>query len=123
MNSLECFDVNEKPTLHVTVSDPVNGKSAEVDVLVDTGFSGWLLLDYEVYTKLNSLEIPVTRKYRSILGNIEVYMSKANITVNSISVDGFIESYPYVEMNLLGREILKKLNICFYKMGKVCIAF
>jgi hypothetical protein len=33
---------------------------------------------------------------------------------------GLIESSPYIEMNLLGREILKKLDICFYRMNKIC---
>lgn len=121
VNSLECFDINEKPILHVKVSDPKNENSAEIDVLVDTGFSGWLLLNYEIYTKLNYMEIPITRKYRSILGNIEVYMAKASISINRLNIDAFIESSPYVEMNLLGREILKKLNICFYRMNKICI--
>ncbi|QPG49171.1 clan AA aspartic protease [Saccharolobus solfataricus] len=121
MNSLECFDINEKPLLHVKVSDFKNENSVEIDALIDTGFSGWLLLNYEIYTKLNSLEIPITRKYRSILGNIEVFMSKASISINRLNIDAFIESSPYVEMNLLGREILKKLNICFYRMNKICI--
>ena len=49
MNSLECFDINEKPILHVKLSDLKKENSAEVDVLVDTGFSGWLLLNYEIY--------------------------------------------------------------------------
>ena len=62
MNSLECFDINEKPILHVKLTDAKNENSAELDALVDTGFSGWLLLNYETYSKLITLELPITRK-------------------------------------------------------------
>ena len=119
MNYLECFNINEKPILHVKVTDLKN--SVEIDALVDTGFSGWLLLNHEIYKKLNSLELPITRKYRGIIGNVEVYVARANIIIGNLNVDAFIESSPYVEMNLIGRELLKRLNICFYRVNKICI--
>ena len=121
MNSLECFNINEKPILHVKVTDLKMENTVDIEALVDTGFSGWLLLSYEIYKKLNSLELPITRKYKGIMGNVEVYVARANVTIGNLNVDAFIESSPYVEMNLLGREILKRLDICFYRMDKMCI--
>jgi len=40
----DCFRINDKPTLPVTVIDPYNGNLVEVRPLIDTGFSGYLLI-------------------------------------------------------------------------------
>jgi len=42
----DCFRINDKPTLPVTVIDPYNGNLVEVRPLIDTGFSGYLLIPF-----------------------------------------------------------------------------
>jgi len=118
---MECFEINDRPLVNVKLSDIKGENSINIQVLIDSGFSGWILVSYDIYKTLNSLELPITRKYKSVIGNIEVYVAKVIINLGNFRFRGYIESSPYIDINLLGREILKKFDLYMYKMKKICI--
>ncbi|ACP36872.1 conserved hypothetical protein [Sulfolobus islandicus L.S.2.15] len=118
----DCFRINDKPTLPVTVIDPYNGDFMEVKALIDTGFSGYLLIPPSVYNKVNSLELENPRVYATLNGIVKTRVAKAIIKIGKIKLDTLIES-PILgrEISLLGRELQKKLHIEFKKGKEVCI--
>ena len=118
---MECFET-ERPVLTLTLYDAKKEKKITADFLIDTGFSGYLISDYEIYSKLNSVELPVTKKYRTVSGVIEVYSSRVFVEYKGTILSTFLESSPYLDYNLIGRELLKNFDLCVYKMRKVCVS-
>jgi|GEM_PF-1601199 predicted aspartyl protease len=54
---VDCFRVKERPELPVTITDIVKDKSIQLNALIDTGFSGFLLLPNSVYFKVSRVEL------------------------------------------------------------------
>ncbi|BDC17504.1 clan AA aspartic protease [Acidianus sp. HS-5] len=119
---LDCFRINDKPILPITITDPYTGNSVEVEALIDTGFSGYLLIPPSVYSKVNSIELENPRVYATINGIVKTRVAKAFVKIGKITLDTFIES-PILgrEISLLGRELQKMLHIEFRKGKEVCI--
>jgi clan AA aspartic protease len=119
---VDCFRIEERPILQVEVIDPVKNNSVNVSPLIDTGFSGYLLLPNSLYNKVNSLELKEPRNYLTLNGIIKTRVARAKIRIGKIEVNSYIES-PVLgrDIALLGREILKELRIEFKKGREICI--
>ncbi len=119
---VDCFRIEERPILQVEVIDPVKNNSVNVSPLIDTGFSGYLLLPNSLYNKVNSLELKEPRNYLTLNGIIKTRVARARIRIGKIEVNSYIES-PVLgrDIALLGREILKELRIEFKKGKEICI--
>ncbi|MFP3260630.1 MAG: clan AA aspartic protease [Sulfolobus sp.] len=119
---VDCFRIEERPILQVEVIDPVKNNSVNVSPLIDTGFSGYLLLPNSLYNKVNSLELKEPRNYLTLNGIIKTRVARAKIRIGKIEVNSYIES-PVLgrDIALLGREILKELRIEFKKGKEICI--
>ncbi len=119
---VDCFRIEERPMLQVEVIDPVKNNSVNVSPLIDTGFSGYLLLPNSLYNKVNSLELKEPRNYLTLNGIIKTRVARAKIRIGKIEVNSYIES-PVLgrDIALLGREILKELRIEFKKGKEICI--
>ncbi|MFP3200709.1 MAG: clan AA aspartic protease [Sulfolobus sp.] len=119
---VDCFRIEERPILQVEVIDPVKNNSVNVSPLIDTGFSGYLLLPNPLYNKVNSLELKEPRNYLTLNGIIKTRVARAKIRIGKIEVNSYIES-PVLgrDIALLGREILKELRIEFKKGKEICI--
>ena len=118
---MECFEI-ERPVLTLTIYDAKKEEKITADFLIDTGFSGYLISNYEIYRQLNSLELPITKKYRTVSGIVEVYSSRVFIEYKGKILPTFLESSPYIEFNLIGRELLKSFDLCIYKMKRLCVS-
>ena len=118
---VDCFRIEERPILQVEVIDPVKNNSVNVSPLIDTGFSGYLLLPNSLYNKVNSLELKEPRNYLTLNGIIKTRV-RAKIRIGKIEINSYIES-PVLgrDIALLGREILKELRIEFKKGKEICI--
>ena len=119
---VDCFRIEERPILQVEVIDPVKNNSVNVSPLIDTGFSGYLLLPNSLYNKVNSLELKEPRNYLTLNGIIKTRVARAKIRIGKIEVNSYIES-PVLgrDIALLGREILKELRMEFKKGKEICI--
>lgn len=97
------------------MTDPYNGNSVEIEALVDTGFSGYLLIPPSVY----NIELENQRVYATLNGIVKTRVAKAII---KIELDTFVES-PIMgrEISLLGRELQKMLHMEFKKGKEVCL--
>jgi clan AA aspartic protease len=120
---LDCFRIDDKPILPVKVTDPYNRNSVEIEALIDTGFSGYLLIPPSVYNKINSIELENQRAYATLNGIVKTRVAKAIIKIGKIELlDAFVES-PIMgrEISLIGRELQKMLRIEFRKGKEVCL--
>jgi clan AA aspartic protease len=119
---VDCFRIEERPILQVEVIDPVKNNSVNVSPLIDTGFSGYLLLPNSLYNKVNSLELKEPRNYLTLNGIIKTRVARAKIRIGKIEINSYIES-PVLgrDIALLGREMLKELRIEFRKGKEICI--
>lgn len=120
---LDCFRIDDKPILPVKVMDPYNRNSVEIEALIDTGFSGYLLIPPSVYNKINSIELENQRAYATLNGIVKTRVAKAIIKIGKIELlDAFVES-PIMgrEISLIGRELQKMLRIEFRKGKEVCL--
>jgi clan AA aspartic protease len=117
----ECFAITSKPEVEVGILDST-GRELKVKALVDTGFSGWLLIDHETFKELRALLLPFTTKYRSVSGVVEVESARAVIRIGRVKVTGFVQSFPGLDLNLLGREVLRHFSFCVDHMKEMCFS-
>jgi len=120
---LDCFRIDDKPILPIKVTDPYNRNSVEIEALIDTGFSGYLLIPPSIYNKINSIELENQRAYATLNGIVKTRVAKAIIKIGKIELlDAFVES-PIMgrEISLIGRELQKMLRIEFRKGKEVCL--
>jgi Predicted aspartyl protease len=78
---LDCFRIDDKPILPVKVTGPYNRNSVEIEALIDTGFSGYLLIPPSVYNKINSIELENQRAYATLNGIVKTRVAKAIIKI------------------------------------------
>lgn len=78
---LDCFRIDDKPILPVKVTDPYNRNSVEIEALIDTGFSVYLLIPPSVYNKINSIELENQRAYATLNGIVKTRVAKAIIKI------------------------------------------
>ncbi len=103
------------PVLSVTLSDPASRSSAEVTLMVDTGFDGGLLLPLEQYLGLGlqDFEEPGGAFVaRSALGlSVSLRSSRGVAAVGGIRIQCSVYTSPLLLRPLLGRELLNGLVV------------
>lgn len=121
---LNCFRIDNRPEVEVELIDPIKGNSEKIKAIIDTGFSGWILVPNYVYSRLASLELAEShwRTYSTLSGNIKMRTAKCIIRIGDVSIMGYVESPLFGrELTLLGREVLKKLRVEIRKGEEFCI--
>ncbi|WP_221288668.1 clan AA aspartic protease [Stygiolobus caldivivus] len=119
---ISCFRVSDRPLIPVTVIDPNTGVTVDVEALIDTGFSGFLLVPQPIYDKISSLEIDTSRFYLTLNGLIKTKVAKVDVKIGSLILKGFAETPIFGRgLTLIGREMLKKLNVEFKKGEEICV--
>ncbi|BFH74072.1 hypothetical protein SJAV_20160 [Sulfurisphaera javensis] len=121
---LNCFRINNRPEVEVELIDPVKEISEKIKAIIDTGFSGWVLVPGSIYSRLASLELAEDnwRTYSTLSGNIKMRTAKCIIKIGDVRIMGYIESPTFGrEMTLLEREVLKKLKVEIKKGEEICI--
>jgi len=93
---VDCFRIEERPILQVEVIDPVKNNSVNVSPLIDTGFSGYLLLPNSLYNKVNSLELKEPRNYLTLNGIIKTRVARAKIRIGKIEVNKLCGSLQFI---------------------------
>ncbi|AWR98560.1 clan AA aspartic protease [Metallosphaera hakonensis] len=121
---VDCFRIGDRPEVPITVMDIVKDISIQVNALIDTGFSGYLLLANSLYSKINSVELDEShwRTYATLNGIVRTKVARARIKIGKMELESFVES-PILgrDIALMGRELLRKFSIEIKKGEKICI--
>ena len=85
--------------------------SPEIEFLIDTGYSGSILLNSEIFQLLNYDQISLPEKYwntaETITGEIlKMPLTKTRFKIKHIELDVFVESHELIQENLVGRSFL-----------------
>ncbi|WP_390530149.1 hypothetical protein [Sulfurisphaera ohwakuensis] len=73
---VDCFRISDQPLIPITVIDPNTGVTVDVKAIIDTGFSGFLLVPQSIYNKISSLEIDTSRFYLTLNGLIKTKVQR-----------------------------------------------
>ena len=114
-----------RPVVDVVVEDPLTGEWVRVKARVDTGFSGHLLLPWEEFEKVSSLEIPAEERnvYSSVCGPVRMRGAKAYVEALGVRKLCLVET-PLVgwAVPLLGRKLLAEARVALLgPEGRLCL--
>lgn len=103
------------PLIRLKVYDPGKIRSVELDFIVDTGFSGGILLPPETYLGLNLTlyEKPKAMGKLATGETIELRVSRAIVVIDDIEI--LCHAYTVLKKvkPLLGREVLNKTSFIY----------
>ena len=95
----------------------------EIEVPVDTGFEGSLMLEAKDYKFFMIGELPrdYWRTYSTLAGPITMRVARAIAVIGDIKLEIYVET-PYFGhgKRLLGREVINKLILILDGLGKRC---
>ncbi|RLG87457.1 MAG: hypothetical protein DRO15_04900 [Thermoprotei archaeon] len=90
------------------------GRKYELELLVDIGFSGGILIPYNLYEELKLALFEVPEKYYGILPigvPITLHTALAKVVIDGLEFKIHIHSHPLINKKLAGRELLNKMKI------------
>ncbi|MCD6488424.1 MAG: clan AA aspartic protease [Desulfurococcales archaeon] len=113
--------LNYIPMIKTTIQDPLGNKEVEIELVVDTGFQGGILLPLHTYISLglNLFEEPKIVGRTAIGNRIELRVSKALIKINNLKIMCSAYTTLGVRKALLGREVLKKTGLLYKPPDKL----
>ena len=114
-----------RPVADAVVEDPLTGERVEVRVRIDTGFSGHLLLPWEEFERVSSLEIPAEERnvYSSVCGPVRMRGAKAYVEALGVRRLCLVET-PLAgwAVPLLGRRFLAEARVALLgPEGRLCL--
>lgn len=83
-----------------------------MELAVDTGFSGGVLLPFAVFQSLGLTSRLVPESYAAVLPDsrrIVVYTALSDVTIDSVRISTRVHSSPHLHGRLLGREALRTM--------------
>ncbi len=113
------------PVLRVKLYNVAMDEYGSLDIAIDTGFEGSILLPSNIYEFFMIGELPrsMWRTYRTLTGFITMRIARAIVEVNNVKIETFVETPLYGgEKTLIGRELLNKLTLVLDGLKKeLCI--
>ena len=110
------------PILKCRIESLTGFEYGPIDIPIDTGYSGSILVPSSVYDIFKVAELPPKywRKYTTLMGELIMKVSRGYIVIGDIKMETTIESplYGYGKF-LIGRQILNKLIIVLDGLSKV----
>jgi clan AA aspartic protease len=106
---------NYLPIIRALISDPLEERSVETDVVIDTGFQGGVLIPLKTYLDLN-LDLFEEMKAigeSAIGGTVELRVSKVIIKLGNAKIKCSAYTTLGVKRSLMGREVLKELGLLY----------
>ncbi len=86
----------------------------ELELIVDTGFSGGVLIPYSLYEKLGLTLLEVQDKYYGVLPigiPITLHTALTRVIIGDLVFKVHVHSHPLINKKLAGRELLNKMKI------------
>jgi predicted aspartyl protease len=114
------------PALRVKLYNLLGEEFGTMDIPVDTGFSGSVMVETEDYDFFSVGELPrsLWRTYRTLTGPLPMRTARAILEVGGKRLEAFVES-PYYGggKRLIGREVLSQLVLVLDGVnGETCLA-
>ncbi len=106
---------NYLPVVKATLHDPLYEKSVNIDLIVDTGFQGGVLIPLQTYINLNLnlFEEPKIVGKTAIGTTVELRVSKVLVEIDGTKIVCTAYTTLGVKKALLGREVLKELGLLY----------
>lgn len=108
------YSKNHKPPAPIIRARIQARKARDLELLVDTGFGGGVLIPFHLYEDLGLTLFEVPDKYYGILPTgipITLHTATANIAIGKLSLKTHIHSHPLIEKQLAGRKLINKLKL------------
>jgi clan AA aspartic protease len=129
---INCYSYREGyrhpyPVLKLKLYNIAFEEYGDIELQIDTGFEGSILVPREIYEFFAIGELPrsLWRAYKTFTGMITFRTARAYIELRGKKVEVFIESPAYgygLNKSIIGREILNKLTIILDgKSTEACI--
>lgn len=107
-------DYSPYPILNCKIQNLVGFEYGPIDIPIDTGYSGSILVPSSIYDNFKVAELPPKywRKYITLSGELTMRVSRGYVIIDGIKMEANVESplYGYGKF-LIGRQILNKLII------------
>jgi clan AA aspartic protease len=106
---------NYLPIIRALISDPLEERSVETDMVIDTGFQGGILIPLRTYLDLNLdlFEEMKAMGETAIGGTVELRVSKVIIKLGKAKIRCSAYTTLGVKRSLMGREVLKELGLLY----------
>jgi len=103
------------PVVEAVLQSPSSGKRLSVELVIDTGFQGGVLIPLRTYLDLglNLHEEPKAIARTAVGGEVELRVSRVVLKVGSASIVCRAHTTLGVRRSLLGREALKELGLLY----------
>jgi len=107
--------LNYQPIVEAILQNPSNGKSLGIELIVDTGFQGGVLIPLRTYLSLglNLHEEPKVIAKSAVGGEVELRVSRVMVKIGNTNVSCRAYTALNVRKSLLGREVLKELGLLY----------
>lgn len=82
----------------------------DIEPIVDTGFSGSLLIPFPLFQSLGLMTKLTANRYSALMPDsrkLLLYTAKEEITIGSLDLEAEIHSSPALDRKLLGRTLLR----------------
>jgi len=111
--------LNYLPVVKAVVHSPL--KKKVVELAIDTGFQGGILIPLRTYVELgfNLFEEPKVIAQTAVGGKVELRASKALIEIDGFRTLCSVYTTLGVRKSLLGREVLRKIGLLYKPPTKV----
>ena len=109
------IDLNYVPIVEAILRNPIGHKSLSLELIIDTGFQGGVLIPFRNYLdlELNLFEEPKVIARTSVGGEIELRVSKVFIEFNNFKILCHAYTTLGVRRALLGREVLQRVGLLY----------
>ncbi len=116
-------ELNYAPFVKAVLHNPLGDKSIKIDLVIDTGFQGGVLIPLHTYIdlELNLFEEPKIIAQTAIGSKIELRASKVLVEINGLNILCRAYTTLGVRKPLLGREVLKKTGLLYRPPDKLRI--
>lgn len=106
---------NYLPIIRALISDPLEERSVETDMVIDTGFQGGILIPLRTHLDLNLdlFEEMKAMGETAIGGTVELRASKVIIKLGKTKIRCSAYTTLGVKRSLMGREVLKELGLLY----------
>lgn len=125
--SVRCWKYRDSPIPHPVIKCVLFNLRGEqmgpVDIPIDTGFSGSLLVPQMVFEHFKMAELPprYRRTYSTMTGELVMRVARGFMLVDSVEMEVFVETPLFGAGKLLvGREVLNKLTLTLDGSRREC---
>ncbi len=125
--SVKCWSYKQNkspyPIIKCTLVNLIGEEIRDIELPIDTGFSGSILVPRTIFEHFKIAELPpdCRRIYSTLAGEIVMRVARGYVVINDVKLEVFIETplFGYGKL-LMGREVLNKLSVVLDGPKETC---